>query len=215
MSLETLHLLLRVAIAAVAVGVVLEEWDDALRHLRQGNWRPFLPKLGFILVALGVAAEFPLDIAITSSEVQTQTAAEDEIRDLRKANLELEKRLAARGLSDEQVANLRKRLATSSGPEFMAIPYWDDKESMDIANRIADTLIGAGWKLHNPEHGEQLVGVVAGISISADSEAPQEVRDAAKELAAALVDSSLEAISQESSNSYSKSMIVVKIGIKP
>jgi hypothetical protein len=49
----------------------------------------------------------------------------------------LETRLAARALSDEQATAIKKRLETFADQTFQIIPYWQNRESMAIANRIA------------------------------------------------------------------------------
>jgi hypothetical protein len=118
-------------------------------------------------------------------------------------------------LSDEQGVSIKKKVEKFSGQTFQIIPYWQNKESMAIANRIAEILGAAGWKLHNPEKFTTLVGVVTGVFVSADKGASEGTRRAAKELTSALNDNDIDATKEENDNPTPSDEIHMKVGIKP
>ena len=127
----------------------------------------------------------------------------------------LETRLAARTLSDQQATAIKKRLEKFAGQTFQIIPYWQNRESMAIANRIANLLGDAGWKLHNPESFTTLVGVVTGVFVSADKGASEHARRAARDLTSALNDNEIDATEEENDNPTPSNEIHMKVGIKP
>jgi hypothetical protein len=128
----------------------------------------------------------------------------------------LETRLAARTLSDAQVAEITKRLANFSDQTFQIIPYWKNPESMAIANRIADVLVNAGWKLDQPKSFTGLLGVITGVLVAVDKGASESAHRAAKELISALNDNQIEASEDDENNNPTPSdKIYMNVGIKP
>jgi hypothetical protein len=153
-------------------------------------WESHKLTLATALVLLGVVVEaictiflFVIDEGISRAQQSTIIA--------------LENRLAARSLSDVQAADITERLKSFSLLTFQIIPYWDDKESKDIADRIDLILEGVGWKLENPTRFTFIAGVIAGVVINIDSRASENARGAAKALAAALSDNGIAAIERE------------------
>jgi H+/Cl- antiporter ClcA len=59
LSLETLNHLLLVAIIFVLVGVVMEGFEHVAEYKKHG-WKPVVPKIGFVLLVIGLAAELAL-----------------------------------------------------------------------------------------------------------------------------------------------------------
>lgn len=127
----------------------------------------------------------------------------------------LETRLAARTLSDPQIAGIEKRLGPFAGQTFQIIPYWDDDECLAIANRIADALTASNWKIEQPERYTALIGVVTGIKVYVDDGAPEDTIRAAKELAAALNESDIAAAVKSGPSKPPTSKIGISVGIKP
>ncbi len=182
-----------VASFAVATGIVLEN----------PKW-----SLANVLVVGGVAIEavctlllFGFDEGISGKQQETIIA--------------LEERLAARKLSDAQVAAIAARLKPYSGQTFQIIPYWKNPESFAIANRLADTLKKADWKIDQPTSYTALVGVVTGIDIEIDAGETSEVREAAKALEDSLNANGLAATFDDTfKREPTSNRIMISVGIK-
>jgi hypothetical protein len=128
----------------------------------------------------------------------------------------LETRLAARSLSDDQAENMRRNLRQFPGQSFEVITYWQNKESLGIANRIADTLISAGWQIDQPKSFTTLVGVVTGLYVSVDKAAAQSAKDAERALVEALNRNGIDALEDsEHENPNPTNKININVGIKP
>jgi hypothetical protein len=127
----------------------------------------------------------------------------------------LQTRLAARTLSDAQAVEIKKRVESFADQTFQIIPYWQNKESLAIANRIAAILSNAHWKLHNPEQFTTLLGVTTGVFVSVDKGASESSRRAAKELTSALNENEIEANEEEGDNPNPSDEIHMSVGIKP
>jgi hypothetical protein len=188
---------------AATVGVLIgvywegEKFDNARQQI---GWRVLLWSL---------AAEIFLGAMIFAFDGWISRVQRTEI-------VTLETRLAARTLSDDQVATIKSQLHRYAGQAFEIIPYWQNRESLDIANRIADTLTGAGWTIDQPKAATMLVGVVTGVTVSTDKDAPSATQQAASALIAALNDHQIEARrDQDSGISPPTGKIYMNVGIKP
>jgi hypothetical protein len=129
----------------------------------------------------------------------------------------LESRLAARSLSDKQAAVLAEKLRPFSGQEFQVIAYWKNPESLSIANRIADALISAGWKIDQPKAFTMIAGVLTGIDVEIDDGASEQTEKAAAlELTGALNAHDLVATAGDKNKIPSPTnKISLLVGIKP
>jgi hypothetical protein len=67
-------------------------------------------------------------------------------------------------------------------------PYWDLKESLAIANRIAQAMQVGGWKYVKPEQSGFLLGGTAGVEVWVHPAASDEVKKAANALVSALTE---------------------------
>jgi hypothetical protein len=190
--------------ALVALGILLEShWPFSRMKFRE--------KLGIILVVLGVVIEASFTFALLTFDEGLSRSQKSQI-------IELESRLAARQLSDTEVSEIQNRLRQFAPAPFQIIPYWDDPESKNIADRIAFTLGTIGWRLENPERYTIIPGVIAGVIVNVDSRASDNARGAARELAAALAGNHIVAVEKErpdtTTNPPSEG-INLQVGIKP
>jgi hypothetical protein len=132
----------------------------------------------------------------------------------------LEKRLAARTLTDDQIAAIVEQLKPFKGQEFDVVTYWKNPESLAFTNRIYGGLISAGWKYDKPPNGEFILGVETGVVVWHDDRASVGTILAAKELIAALNANNADASADEAPQAHGPnepivSKIVINVGIKP
>ena len=194
-------ILILVSVAAsfgVAGGIILESPKYSSAIHRVATW---LVIGGVAIEALCMVSLFVFDEAISSAQ-QLKI-------------ISLEERLAARRLSDKQVSNMTDRLKPFAPQTFQIIPYWKNPESLYIANRIADVLIKAGWEIDNPKVFTTLVGVLTGVIVSTDKDAPPNIREARDELIAALKHNGVESYADEFIETPPSSRINMQVGIKP
>jgi hypothetical protein len=169
-----------------------------------------------VLVVGGVSIEaiftlllFGFDEGISSNQQSTIQAQNSEI-------IALEKRLAARILSDEQAAAIAEKVKPFAGQVFQVIPYWKNPESLSFANRIAGILISSGWKLDQPTAFTTLVGVLTGINVEIDAGETEEVKGAATTLFDALSSSDAFATLDDTFKREPPShRVSISVGIKP
>jgi hypothetical protein len=190
------------ATIGVVVGVYLEG-DQFDKKTQQRGWRILLRSL---------AIDTLFTILIFGTDGWIGSIQRSEI-------IGLQKRLAARSLTDEQKMSIASRLKQFPPQTIQIIPYWQNKESLDIANAIAETLQKDGWTIHNPERYTALIGVIAGVYISVDKRASEAAKGAAKELARALNDNDVLTTEEEGENGPPNDplteQISMQVGIKP
>lgn len=193
---------------AVAFGIILESWPP--RSLRE--------IVATILVIGGVIFEGAFTVVLFVFDEAISHRQEATIESQRSEIIALENRLAARSLSDTQASSIVGRLRSFAPLSFQIIPYWEDKESHDIAERIARILGTMDWKLENPTRFTMLAGVIAGVVVNVDGRASDNARNAAKELASALTDNGVDAIEKEhvdTTTNPASERIDMQVGIKP
>jgi len=103
-----------------------------------------------------------------------------------KGTATLTTRLADRTLTGEQITRIGKKVSAYAGQEFDVTPYWDLKESLSIANRIALALIEGKWKYAPPDNQGFMLGGTAGVQVWLHPDAPDKVKQAATALVSAL-----------------------------
>lgn len=124
---------------------------------------------------------------------------------------------APRTLTDLQAQAIAAKLKPFGSQEFDVIPYWDSKESMGIAQRVADILIVlAGWKLEQPTGYTALMGGLVGVKVDIHPSADARTNSAARALVAALneqgIDAKLEI--QNPTNNPKNDKIDLSVGSK-
>jgi hypothetical protein len=187
-----------VSTIGVTIGVYWEG-DQFEKSKQQRGWR---------LLILSLAADTLFTILIFATDGWISRIQRQEI-------IALEKRLAARTLSDVQATDMKSKLQSFSGQVFQVVPYWQNRESFTIADRIARTLIDAGWKIEQPQNRPSIIGVMTGVFIYVDHGASEGAHRAARELTAVLNASEIQAIQDEENNPNPSNNISIQIGIKP
>jgi DNA polymerase III delta prime subunit len=110
------------------------------------------------------------------------------------AKLDLVKFKAPRGLSDDQAKFIAGKLKPFGPQLFDVTAYWEKKESLDIAQRIAEILTAlAGWTLEQPKSQSMIVGEVTGVVVSFNPKAGDKAKEAANTLARLLTEQGIEA----------------------
>jgi hypothetical protein len=171
----------------------------------------FREKCGIVFVVIGVVVEALLTFALLTFDEGISRSQKEDIS-------ALESRLAARWLNNTQIFEIQNRLRQFAPLSFQIIPYWDDLESKNIADKIAVTLEQIGWKLENPARYTIIPGVIAGVVVHVDSRASENARNAAKELASALAENHIAAIEKEAADTTTdppSELIYLQVGIKP
>lgn len=185
--------------AVVGAGIIFEstEYSAAIHRVAKR-----LVIAGVVVESLCTVCLFVFDETVTGAQ-QSQIIA-------------LEKRLSARALSDSQCAAIVQRVRPFAGQVFQVIPYWRNPESLSIANRIADCAINAGWRIEEPKNYTTLIGVITGIDVDLDRNAPAESVLAAKTLVDALNNNSVRAaLAMEGNDPAHTALISLSVGIKP
>jgi hypothetical protein len=102
------------------------------------------------------------------------------------ALLELQQRLADRTLTDAQLNEVVESLKPFSGQEFDMTPFWDNKESVSIGNRIVFALEKSGWAFIKPEYQRAILGGLVGIKVIVDPTSGAKTKKAADSLVSTL-----------------------------
>ena len=193
------YLLCGEALAAICVGLGII-WESA-------EYGASIHRVARRFLLGGIFAAVAFSLLLFAFDEGIASAQREEI-------IALETRLAARTLSDKQVAEIVETLRPFAGQEFWAIPYWDNPESSAISDRVARALTSAGWKIDPPPRGATIVGVATGVFVNVDPSAPGNGLDAAKALVAALKAHDIEATLRENPTATA-AQIVLTFGIKP
>lgn len=146
----------------------------------------------------------------------TVANAEKERAQAQKALIELQRRIAARVITDADAERITEQIRQYRGREFQVVTFWDDREPLATAQRLADILVAAGWKLNQPKEGQFLLGGLGGIQVFFHPEASPEAKRSAEALVAALNSVGLSAvIKQINDPGHPTEKIHVNVGTKP
>jgi hypothetical protein len=145
----------------------------------------------------------------TNLAIQQERAANAE-REL----LELQRKLADRTLSNEQVEAIARSLKPFSGQEYDVTAYWDSRESVGIANRISESLQKAGWAFLSMAQWRAMLGGVVGVLVWSHPEADQRTKEAAQSLVAELTREGIqvESRTQNPTNNPKHNRISISVG---
>jgi hypothetical protein len=132
------------------------------------------------LVIWGVSFEAIFTIALFMFDEGISGVQQATIERQRAEIISLERRLAARSLSDEQVADVAAQLKPFAGQHFDIVTYWRNPESLVIANRIYEALLKADWIYDKPPSGEFILGVETGVVVLYDNRSGDAVAKAVK-----------------------------------
>jgi hypothetical protein len=171
--------------------------------------------LAAILVLTGVVIEPIFTIGLFIYDEHLSRGQNEQI-------ILLEKRLAARSLTNAQVADIIEQLKPFAGQHFDIVTYWRNPESLALANRIYDALIKAGWLYDKPPSGEFILGVETGVVVLYDKRAGEPVVKAVKAFTYALLTNDLYAapdpqaeLATPPASEPVNTKITINVGIKP
>ena len=197
--LEIAKVVAFVAYVASTIGVIVGvywEGDQFPTERQQLGWRVLVASLAFdtffTIIIFGVDGWINV---IQRGEIIT-----------------LETRLAARTLSDTQAADIKNRAAQFQSQTFQVITYWDDDECMEIANRVADMLIAAGWQIDQPK---QFTGLFGVLKVVSDTGGSKRTHEAVAALVDALNANGIAAAPKDNINPVPTDKIQISVGIKP
>jgi hypothetical protein len=148
----------------------------------------------------------------TKGDLAKITALLAQENDLR---AKIEKLTKPRELSDAQWDEVGRAIKPFAGQEYLIIPYWEMKESHNLADHINNTLVSAGWSYKPPKTYMALVGVIAGVIVNVDSKASPKTKAAAKALRDCLSAHGIETSEESGSGSDHPDMLDITVGAKP
>jgi hypothetical protein len=124
--------------------------------------------------------------------------------------------MADRQLDDKQAEQIISAINKFSGQAFDVTAYRDTKESLNIANRIAETMTRAGWKYVPPPSPSFMFGGITGVQVWIHPAAEEYVRNAGSALVQALQKVGIAAeLRLQSPKNPKESKIHLNVGTKP
>jgi hypothetical protein len=107
-------------------------------------------------------------------------------------------------------------LAPFAGQKWEVTPYWEMKQSLDLANRIYLVLNKAGWTYLPPKRGTWLMGGIRGVLVSSDPKASARTRAAAAALVKALNGAGIQADTRDKgASAHPDEVVTLSVGSKP
>jgi hypothetical protein len=158
-----------------------------------------------------------LEASVEVSRLRITVAnAEKERAKAEKSLLELQNRLADRVITDADAKRIIEQVRQYKGREFQVVTYWDDREPLATAERLANILVAAGWKIDQPKTWTAILGGLSGIQVFFHPEASPEARQAAEALVSALNAVGLSAALREQNDpGHPTEKININLGTKP
>jgi hypothetical protein len=129
--------------------------------------------------------------------------------------IKLETRLEARTLTLSDARDISDTAEKFPRQEFEVVAYWDDKESADFGEHLSAALSAGDWVKYRPTATPVIVGVVAGIVLYVDAEAPATTGAAAQAIADELIAKHIGAVVRQSNNRPASGRVNITVGIKP
>lgn len=124
--------------------------------------------------------------------------------------------MAPRDLSNAQIANVATAVAKFSGQSWTVTTYWDAKEPLALANKIAAALIAAKWHYDDEGTKGMMLGGIEGVQVYVHPEASSNAKSAADALVAALNAEGISAVLRQQNNpGHPNEKLYVNIGSKP
>ena len=101
--------------------------------------------------------------------------------------------------------------------EFDIVPYRDIKESLDLANRILNVLVAAGWQYKPPTNGAFLMGGIEGVKVFRHPDADDMTKRAVTVLISSLTTGGIEARLEVENpiNNPKHNSVTLSVGTKP
>jgi hypothetical protein len=186
------------ATVVVGWGILWEAPEESPSRHRIAKW----------LVIWGILAEMLCSISLFAFDEAIARNQRDKI-------IALETRLAPRDLSPSDQRDVTNAASPFSSQEFKITPYSEDPESVHISRQIASALVGANWVPIQVKGPVALLGVIRGVVIYSDDEAPDSTKKAADALADVLNSKNIAATVTPSLNHLTPAQLNVTVGIKP
>jgi len=124
-------------------------------------------------------------------------------------------KLADRTLTDLQISLIAGRLARYAGQEVEIVAYWENKESVGIADRILTGLIKARWIYIPPQSRVLEAAGVNGVLVWSHPSADVSTKEAVAALISALNEQSIDAEARfQNPNNPKTNRITLDIGAK-
>jgi hypothetical protein len=186
--------------------------------LESPKYSAAIHKLATWMVLGGIAVESLCTVLLFVFDERVSARQDSIISGQNKEIISLQKRLAARTLSDDQLEGIANKLRPFGVQHFDIVAYWKNPESLLLANRIYEAIIKAGWVYDKPASGEFILGVETGVIVWFDHRSPPETSNAAREFIEALNESGIEAIADpvpQNANNPIVTHIQINVGIKP
>lgn len=139
-----------------------------------------------------------------------------ELNQERQLRTQVAKILAPWTISDAQLGIMANVLKQYAGQKWEVTPYWEMKQSLDLANRIYAALDRAGWIYLHPQQSTWLMGGITGVLIYSDPQASLRTRAAAAALAKALNDAGIQAETRDKgASAHPDETVTLSVGSKP
>ena len=146
----------------------------------------------------------------------TVANAEKERAQAQKSLIELQRRIADRVITDADASRIIAAIKQFKNREFRVVTYWDDREPLATAQRLADILVAASWKLDQGDNPGVLLGGLGGIQVFFHPEASAEARRAAEALVSVLNSLGLSAVIRQMNDpGHPTERIHINVGSKP
>jgi hypothetical protein len=116
----------------VVIGVLLEGAEH-LQEFRTKGWRPIIPKIGFLILVLGLGGEIVFETLLTQVAANTRLKA-----------AKLESMLAWRTLTDYQQAELVSEMRPFKGQRVDVFSYNSDPEAEALSDQFISVFKAAG-----------------------------------------------------------------------
>lgn len=193
--------------------------DDLNRLLTASKW--FFGVLAVLTASAGLFNQWVSDRITklqSAQKIETQKklqVSEAELLQTKERTVLLEKKLAPRALTAEQLAAISESMKAFAGTQFQFVSYQDDAEVKGLVIPLIKVLISAGWK-GLPVQEFLMAGLVEGVIVEYTPDGRKALSPAAIALAASLNAQGIQAQAQENPELKDRSdRVRVKVGKKP
>ncbi len=157
-----------------------EHWED----FKQKGLKPIIPKLGFVILVLGLGTETLFQTLIGNRDTQFRVDAQNRLGQEQVKAANILRTIKRRDLSIEDQASLAQELKSFAGETANITVCMCDFEAGWFATQVAAVLKAASWNVVGPTAIPDLEAAVSGIRI--DSTADEKSRRAVQTLLTAL-----------------------------
>lgn len=145
-----------------------------------------------------------------ASQLKSELSQEAQLR------TQVAKIIAPWTISDAQLERVADALAPFAGQQWQAVAYWDNKQSLDLANRIYVALGDARWRYLPLQKWAGLFGGITGVLVYSHPQASPRTRAAAAALVKALNDAGIQAEARDkNAPGHPDDIVILNVGTKP